>query len=175
MLRSKTIQIFLKDSEPNGIKIAELSNSVAKVYVIPRSQVEYANSRIDLATPALYFLFDDERTSVYIGECENFQHRIYNHSIKKSFWQWAVVLVGNGVSLDKADVKYLESHSVMRAVEAGRFEVSHARCVPPSPNGSGRARLSGTSLRSRAQAYQWAKYIQSGTRRKRVPFPGLVV
>lgn len=88
MARAKTIQIFLKDSDPNGVKIAELSVSTAKVYVIPRSQILFANTRQDLNSPALYMLFDDERTSVYIGECENFVHRIKSHEVHKDFWQW---------------------------------------------------------------------------------------
>lgn len=125
MARAKTIQIFLKDSNPNGVKIAELSVSTAKVYVIPRDQLIYANTRQDLSSPALYMLFDDERTSVYIGECENFVHRIKSHEVHKDFWQWAVVVVSSNNSLDKADVKFLESYAVMRAIEIGRFEVQN--------------------------------------------------
>jgi hypothetical protein len=125
MIRSKTIQIFLKDSDPNGIKIAELSVSTAKVYVIPRNQISFITTRQDLNSPALYMLFDDERTSVYIGECENFIHRIRSHEVNKSFWQWAVVVVSSNASLDKADVKFLESYAVMKAIEVGRFEVQN--------------------------------------------------
>lgn len=125
MARSKTIQIFLKDSNPNGVKIAELSVSTAKVYVLPRNEINFANTRHDLNTPTLYMLFDDERTSVYIGECENFVHRIKNHEINKDFWQWAVAVVSSNGSLDKADVKFLESYAVMKAIEIGRFEVQN--------------------------------------------------
>ena len=117
MARAKTIQIFLKDSDPNGVKIAELSVSTAKVYVIPRNQILFANTRQDLNSPALYMLFDDERTSVYIGECENFIHRIKSHEVHKDFWQWAVVVVSSNNSIDKADVKFLESYAVMKAIE----------------------------------------------------------
>ena len=125
MSRSKTIQIFLKDSDPNGIRIAELSVSTAKVYVIPRDKIAFANTRSDLNTPALYMLFDDERTSVYIGECENFIHRIKSHEMNKDFWEWALIIVSSNSSLDKADVKFLESYAVMKAIEIGRFEVQN--------------------------------------------------
>jgi hypothetical protein len=125
MTRSKTIQIFLKDSDPQGIKIAELTNSIAKVYVIPRDKMSFSQSRVDLDAPALYFLFDDERTSVYIGECESFVSRVKNHEVNKDFWHTAVVVTGNGAGLDKAEVKFLESHAVMKALEAGRYEVQN--------------------------------------------------
>lgn len=124
-MRSKTIKIFLKDSDPEGIKIAEISNSIAKVFVIPRSQMDFIKSRPELREPAIYMLFDDERTSVYIGECENFSNRVKDHEAKKSFWQWAVICVTNSSGLNKADVKYLESYSVQRALEVGRFEVQN--------------------------------------------------
>jgi hypothetical protein len=125
MARSKTIQIFLKDAEPNGIKIAELSVSTAKVYVLPRKQMDFVKGRTDLRGPSLYMLFDDERTSVYIGECENFVDRIKNHETNKTFWEWAVVAVSSNSSLDKADVKFLESYSISKAIEIGRFEVQN--------------------------------------------------
>lgn len=125
MARSKTIQIFLKDSDPNGIKIAELSVSTVRVYVIPRTKMIFASTRDDLNTPALYMLFDDERTSVYVGECESFSKRIKDHEINKDFWEWVVVAVASDKSLDKADVKFLESHAVMKALEVGRFEVQN--------------------------------------------------
>lgn len=115
----------MKDSDPNGIKIAELSVSTAKVYVIPKNKINFVNKRQDLKSPALYMLFDDERTSVYIGECENFVRRIKSHEVNKDFWQWAVVVISSNNSLDKADVKFLESYAVMRAIEIGRFEVQN--------------------------------------------------
>lgn len=133
MQRSKTIQIFLKDSDPNGVKIAELSVSTAKVYVIPRDKLKYCSSRNDLQTPSLYMLFDDERTSVYIGECENFAERIVNHDKNKDFWSWALVVVSSDSNLDKADVKFLESYAVQKALEIGRFEVQN-KALPNSNN-----------------------------------------
>ena len=121
--RSKTIQIHLKDSDPNGVKIAELSVSKVKVYVIPRQQVSFANTRQDLERPTVYMLFDDERTTVYIGECENFVKRIKQHHADTGFWQWALAVTATDESLDKADVKFLESKIVQKAMSANRMEM----------------------------------------------------
>jgi len=125
MSRSKTIQIFLKDADPEGIKIAELSNSIAKIFVIPRDQLRFAKTRPELNQPAFYLLFDDERTSVYIGECENFANRVKDHEVKKSFWKWAVICTTNGSSLNKAHVKFLESYSIQIAIEIGRYQIQN--------------------------------------------------
>lgn len=124
-MRSKTIHIFLLGAEPNGIKIAELSVSTAKVYVIPRDKINSLNSRADLNAPTLYMLFDDERTNVYIGECENFINRIKKHVENKKNWEWAVAVVSSNGSLDKADVKFLESYAINKALEIGRFNVEN--------------------------------------------------
>lgn len=122
---SKTIQIFLKDASINGVKIAELTNRIAQVYVIPRDSIEFIKTRHELTTPALYMLFDDERTSVYIGECENFHDRIINHIANKDFWQWTVVCLAKSSGMDKADVKFLESHAIQKAIEVNRFNVQN--------------------------------------------------
>lgn len=122
-MSSKIIQILLNNADLSGVKIADLSNSVARVYLIPRGMMDYAKSRPDLASPSLYMLFDDERTTVYIGESENFNDRIISHLINKSFWKWPVVCVATGSGLDKADVKFFESHAISKATEIGRFEV----------------------------------------------------
>jgi hypothetical protein len=37
---AKTIKIFLIDGEPNGLKIAELSNWVGQAIVIPRNKLK---------------------------------------------------------------------------------------------------------------------------------------
>ena len=124
-MRSKTIQIFLKDYDQDGVKIAELSNSMAKVFVIPRNELDYVKSRIELKQPAIYMLFDDERTAVYIGECENFYHRVKDHETRKSFWQWAVICVSSNNGINKADVKFLESYAIQKAIEINRFEIKN--------------------------------------------------
>jgi hypothetical protein len=125
MNRSKTIQIFLKDADPDGIKIVELSNSVAKVFVVPRRELDFVKTRSELTQPALYMLFDDERTSVYIGECDNFVHRVKDHEARKDFWQWAIICVSQSGSLNKAVVKYLEYYAVQKAIEINRFSMQN--------------------------------------------------
>jgi hypothetical protein len=124
-MRSKTIQIILKNYDKDSVKIAELSNSMAKVFVIPRNELDWAKTRKELQQPALYMLFDDERTAVYIGECENFNNRVKDHSVKKSFWQSAVICVSNSDSINKADVKFLESYAIQKAIEIGRFNIQN--------------------------------------------------
>ncbi len=142
MAKSRTIQIFLKDSDIDGIKIANLSNAVARVYVVARDKIDFIQSRPDLSTPALYMLFDDERSTVYIGESENFKNRVISHLMNRSFWKWAVICVASGEGMDKADVKFLESHAINKAIEIGRFEVQNK--TSPNKNNLGEFKQAST-------------------------------
>ncbi len=115
----------MKDSDVDGVKIANLLNALARVYVVPRDKIDFIQSRPDLSTPALYMLFDDERSTVYIGESENFKNRVIGHLVNKSFWKWAVICIAQAEGMDKADVKFLESYAINKAIEVGRFEVQN--------------------------------------------------
>ena len=55
--------------------------------------------------------------------------------MNKSFWKWAVICVAFGEGMDKADVKFLESHAVNKAIEVGRFEVQNK--TSPNKNNLG--------------------------------------
>ena len=131
-MRSKTIQIYLKNADPEGIKIAQLSNSTASIFIIPRIELDFAKTRPELSHPAIYMLFDDERTSVYIGECENFISRVKDHDARKTFWHTAVICTASGGSLNKAKVKFLESHAVQKAIEAGRYQIQNVNAPTAS-------------------------------------------
>jgi hypothetical protein len=58
-MRGKTIQIFLTDGSPRGIKIAEITSNIELAIFIPRTKINEANSRKEVSTPGIYFLFGD--------------------------------------------------------------------------------------------------------------------
>lgn len=122
MSSPKSITIFLPDGNPNGIKIIELSNRNIRAFLIPRAKLSDAR-RAELTQPALYFLCDREDEKTYIGECENFVHRVKDHDQKKDFWEIAIIFIAKDNSLEKGDVKYLESLAVEDAKRASRMEV----------------------------------------------------
>ena len=62
-------------------------------------------------------------TQVYIGECESFLDRVKDHQNNKSFWHWAIVCTSSTKAINKADVKYLESLSLEKAINASRYEI----------------------------------------------------
>lgn len=138
MRRGITIQTFLVDGNPKGIKIAEISNRTIQAYLIPREKLGEAKKMDSLNRVGYYFLFGtDNKTEndmVYIGEAENVLERLIQHNQKKEFWEQAILIVSdnNYNQLTKADVKFLEYFGYNRAIEVGRYEVENKQ-VPTQP------------------------------------------
>ncbi len=129
----RTITIFLVNGNPNGIKMLELSNRTIKAYVLPRIILGEAKKLQELNQPALYLLFDKENTKAYIGESENCYERIKNHDQSKDFWETAVAFIAKDKSLEKGDIKYLESLAVETSKNANRMETIN-KTIPPRNN-----------------------------------------
>ena len=131
MARPQTIQIFLPEGNPRGVKIAELTNRVVKAILVPRNKLEYMASRNELANVGLYFLFgntlDKVKPVVYIGEAENCLKRLNEHNkdSNKDFWTHALVTISNINSFTKAHVKYLEHLAIKIAKDNNRFETEN--------------------------------------------------
>ena len=107
----KTITTYLIESDPKGPQYVFISNSLCKMYVVPRSNLTILNEREELHKPAFYILLgedEDTKPKAYIGETENFKERVKDHDNKKKFWQKALVFVSKDENITKADVQYLE-------------------------------------------------------------------
>lgn len=119
----RNIQTFLPDGTLEGIRIIELSESSIKAFVVPRIKLNDIKNRPEISQPALYLLLNSADNQVYIGESENFFHRIKNHDQSKDFWDTAIAIVSSTNSLEKSDVKYLESLAVEAAQATAAMEV----------------------------------------------------
>ncbi len=55
--RPQTIQIFLPDGNPTGIKIADLTNRMVVAILIPRNKLSESEAREEVGKHGVYFLF----------------------------------------------------------------------------------------------------------------------
>jgi len=127
----RLIQTFLLDGTFEGPRIIDIESSV-KAFVIPRLHLGSVKNREELLHPALYFLINSDDSKIYIGESENFYHRIKNHDQEKQWWDVAVAIVSTTNSLGKGEVRYLESLAVERA-QGGSMSVEN-KTVPTRNN-----------------------------------------
>lgn len=123
--KAKTIQIFLPDGNPRGVRVAEVTSRTVQVCLIPRASLDLALKRDELDAPSLYILFgsseDDGKPTAYIGETESFSYRIKRPDHQKREWTHAIVATSKTSALTKTHVKFLESISIEAAAKANRF------------------------------------------------------
>lgn len=126
----RTIQIFLPDGNPRGIKIAEFTNGTLQLVLIPRAHLSLACSRPELSRVGLYFLVGETEIGdlprLYIGEAEDCSARLKEQNKAKDWWGAAIVCSSKVGGLTKAHVKYLEWQCHREASEAKRFQVDNA-------------------------------------------------
>lgn len=132
-MNPRLIQTYLPDGTLEGIKVIELSESAVKAFVVPRIKLNEIKKRSEINQPSIYLLINSSENQLYIGESENFYHRVKNHDQSKDFWDLAIAIVSNTNSLEKSDVKYLESLAVEKAQATAAMKVLN-RTVPARNN-----------------------------------------
>ena len=122
---AKTIQIYLPDGEPRGIRIAEITTRIVQAVQVPRVRLDRIMKRDELDHTGVYFLFgetgDSGRPVAYIGQTEDFRNRLKKHHETKEFWTTAVLLISKTNSFTLAHIKYLEWHAIKKATEVNRY------------------------------------------------------
>ncbi|MDR0606282.1 MAG: GIY-YIG nuclease family protein [Bacteroidales bacterium] len=135
-MKPQTIQIFLPDGNPTGIKIAELTNRIITAILVPRNQLQDAGKRDEISKHGIYFLFgeteDKAKPLVYIGETDDCIDRIKAHNRNKDFWNHAVIITSKTNSSTKSHVKYLEYISIKNALDINRYETDN-QTTPAKP------------------------------------------
>ncbi|MCC7505735.1 MAG: GIY-YIG nuclease family protein, partial [Saprospiraceae bacterium] len=111
-----SIKVFLTDSNPNGLRYAEIGLSTVRGFVIPRNSLDKFGNREEKNKTGLYVLVGEDpdipgRQKIYIGETDNIFKRLseHNKSEQMDFWESTLVFITKDENLNKAHVKYLES------------------------------------------------------------------
>lgn len=126
--RARTIQIFLPNGDPSGIRIAELTTSIVRVIEVPRSDLAKFLTMPEAKQVALYFLVsNEEKGELYIGQSGEVGTRIMQHHKEdKKDWERALVLVSLTNNLTQTHVLYLESLAIEKALGCARYELTNA-------------------------------------------------
>ena len=128
MARPQTIQIFLPDGNPRGVRIAEITNRTVKAILFPRNQFEYVLTRKELSNVGFYFLFgesEEGKPLVYIGEAEDCAVRLSQHQRSKDFWNYGIAIISKINAFTKTHVKFLEHISIKVAQEVNRWHLEN--------------------------------------------------
>ncbi len=136
---AKTIQIFLPNGDPRGLRIAEITTRIVRVIEIPRSLVNDFLAMPEAKQVGVYFLIgsgdDDDSPMLYVGQSGGVGERIASHNKSKDFWNRALVAVSLTNSLTQTHSLFLEWVSIRDALAAGRYalENGNAGTQPYTP------------------------------------------
>lgn len=126
---AKTIQIFIPDGEPQGLRTAEITTRIVRAIQVPRTRLAQFYERPESNEIGCYLLFGEKDESakpvVYIGQTEDLVGRLKNHHANKEFWRTAVVITSRTQSFTQAHLRYLEWLSIQQATEAGRYALDN--------------------------------------------------
>ncbi len=128
--KGTTIQIFLPDDDPRGIRVAEVTTGVVSALQIPRQHISHVRRLCaDLRLPeaAVYLLFESDKDSVkprvYIGQTDKVSRRFKEHDLKKDFWETALFFVSQKWSFTPTHTEFIEWYATDVASKVGRFNV----------------------------------------------------
>lgn len=130
-----TIQIYMAEGLPDGLRLVTKPNWSGVGIVCPRDRYPVAKGRSEFSASGVYLLVgrdDDGAESLYIGVSENVRSRIDEHYKNLSFWRKVIVFGRSDPPLNKADVAYIESSLVQRAQVVGRWRCKNGN-TPRSP------------------------------------------
>ncbi len=130
MAHPQTIQIFLPDGDPQGIRIASITTRIVQLIEIPRLRLADFLAMSEAGHVGLYLLFgeDDEtgHAKAYIGQTGNLGARLKQHHDGKDFWNRALVALSLTHSLTVTHAHYLEWLAINRAAQAGRCKLENS-------------------------------------------------
>ncbi|MCF3140815.1 GIY-YIG nuclease family protein [Paenarthrobacter sp. AR 02] len=136
----QTIQIYLPQGDPAGIRMAEITTRTVRVFEIPRPLLRDFRDMPESKQVAVYFLFGSSSSglpSCYIGQTGSVGERLKQHSDKKDFWDRALVAVSLTNAWTNTHTGYMEWQAIQSATHAERYglhngnEASNPHTPPP--------------------------------------------
>jgi hypothetical protein len=121
LTKPRSINIFLLDGDPNGIRVAQIMMSTIQAIAFRRNKLgEVRKTFPEIERPGVYILIGEDESEPdrqlgYIGESEGIGARLATHNSNKSgrdskdFWTDTVVLISKDENLTKSHARYVEA------------------------------------------------------------------
>lgn len=121
----RTIQLFLVDGKPTGLRKATIHGWTGMLFVSGASAFGDLTARDEVDRTGVYVLAgpDPEMASgtrVYIGSGNSVAERIKQSAVKREFWETAIAVTTSDDDLSKGHAEYLEARLIEIARQAGR-------------------------------------------------------
>lgn len=126
----RTIQLFLVDGKPTGLRKATIHGWTGLLFVSGASAFGDLTAREEVDRTGIYILSgpDPEKagaTRTYIGSGNSVAERIKQSAIKRVFWETAITITTSDDDLSKGHAEYLEARLIEQAAQAGRVTLDN--------------------------------------------------
>ncbi|WP_299814675.1 GIY-YIG nuclease family protein [uncultured Jannaschia sp.] len=126
----RTIQLFLVDGKPSGLRKATIHGWTGLLFVSGASAFGAMTARDEVDRTGVYILSgpDPETpggTRAYIGSGNSVSERIRQSARNRYFWEMAIAVTTSDDDLSKGHAEYLEAQLIRLAAEAGRVTLDN--------------------------------------------------
>lgn len=126
----RTIQLFLVDGRPTGLRKATIHGWTGLLFVSGASAFGDLTAREEVDRTGVYILSgpDPDRaggTRVYIGSGNSVSERIKQSALKREFWETAITVTTSDDDLSKGHAEYLEARLIQVTAQAGRVTLDN--------------------------------------------------
>lgn len=126
----RTIQLFLVDGKPTGLRKATIHGWTGLLFVSGASAFGDLTAREEVERTGVYILSgpDPEKagaTRVYIGSGNSVAERIKQSALKRDFWETAITVTTSDDDLSKGHAEYLEARLIELTSQAGRVTLDN--------------------------------------------------
>ncbi|WP_420380852.1 GIY-YIG nuclease family protein [Marivita sp.] len=126
----RTIQLFLVDGKPTGLRKATIHGWTGIVLVSSQSTFAKLTERDEVDRTGIYILTGpdpekDGMTRVYIGSANSVRDRIKQSAEKREFWETAIAVTTSDDDLSKGHAEYLEARLIQLTAQAGRVTLDN--------------------------------------------------
>lgn len=121
----RTIQLFLVDGKPTGLRKATIHGWTGLLFVSGASAFGDLTAREEVDRTGVYILSgpDPDKpggTRAYVGSGNSVAERIKQSALKRDFWETAITVTTSDDDLSKGHAEYLEARLIQVTAQAGR-------------------------------------------------------
>lgn len=126
----RTIQLFLVDGKPTGLRKATIHGWTGMVLVSSQSTFASLTNREEVDRTGVYVLNGPDPNEqgvsrVYIGSANSVRDRIKQSAEKREFWETAIAVTTSDDDLSKGHAEYLEARLIELTANAGRVKLDN--------------------------------------------------
>ncbi|MBY6157469.1 GIY-YIG nuclease family protein [Pseudooceanicola nitratireducens] len=126
----RTIQLFLVDGKPTGLRKATIHGWTGLLFVSGASAFGDLTAREEVDRTGVYILSGPDpdtpgATRVYIGSGNSVAERIEQSAKKRDFWETAITVTTSDDDLSKGHAEYLEARLIQQTAQAGRVTLDN--------------------------------------------------